>query len=126
MTTALYTASFYKPDHWVGDRYRVSRAHPRGKRVDWESQPYLYPSRALLREYQEGGVDFRALSVLYPQELEAAYAAELGFQEWLAGLADGGNFTLLCFEPAGQPCHRRLAAAWLLERAPGLRLGRLR
>ncbi len=126
MTTSLYTASFYKPDHWVGDRYRVSRAHPRGKRVDWETQPYLYPSRPLLREYREGGVDFQALTVLYRQELEAAYDAEIGFREWLAGLAGGGDFTLLCFERADQPCHRRLAAAWLLERTPGLQLGQLR
>jgi hypothetical protein len=25
----------------------------------------------------------------------------------------GGPLVLLCFEPVGQPCHRRVAAAWL-------------
>ena len=123
MPTLLYTASFYQPNHWVGARYRVSRAHPRGRRTDWETQPYLYPSRALLRSYQDEEFDFRTMADRYWEELQDAYAAESCFRKWLEGLADGGDLTLLCFEPAGRPCHRRVAAAWVLERAPGLELG---
>ena len=122
----LYTASFYEPRHWVGVRFRISRAHPRGRRTDWEVQPALYPSRALLTEYRSGGLDFAALDARYREELEATFERDDAFRAFLEGLPDIGDFTLLCFEPAGEPCHRRSAAAWLLERAPGLELGRLR
>ncbi len=122
----LYTASFYEPRHWVGVRYRISRAHPRGRRTEWEIQPALYPSRALLTEYRSGDLDFAALDVRYREELEGTYGRDEGFRGFLHGLPEGGDFTLLCFEPEGTPCHRRSAAAWLLERVTGLTLGRLR
>ena len=122
----LYTASFYELGHWVGARYRISRAHPRGRRTEWEVQPALYPSRALLTEYRQGNLTFAELDVRYREELDETYEGDAGFRAFLERLPDIGDFTLLCFEPAGQPCHRRCAAAWLLERAPGLDLGRLR
>ena len=122
----LYTASFYEPRHWVGVRYRISRAHPRGRRTDWEVQPALYPSRALLTEYRRGDLDFAALDARYRKELDATFERDDAFRAFLEQLPAVGGFTLLCFEPAGEPCHRRSAAAWLLERLPGLTLGRLR
>ncbi len=122
----LYTASFYETRHWVGVRYRISRAHPRGRRTDWEVQPALYPSRALLTEYRRGDFDFAALDVRYRNELDISHGQDRGLREFLERLPGVGDFTLLCFEPEGAPCHRRSAAAWLLERVPGLELGRLR
>ena len=122
----LYTASFYEPRHWIGVRYRISRAHPRGRSTDWEVQPALYPSRALLTEYRRGDLDFGALDARYREELDDTHQRDDAFRVFLEGLPDMGDFTLLCFEPAGEPCHRRSAAAWLLERVPGLSLGRLR
>ena len=122
----LYTASFYEPRHWVGIRYRISRAHPRGRRTEWEVQPALYPSRALLTEYRNGDIDFPALDFRYREELNATLERDGMFREFLGSLEGSGDFTLLCFEPEGTPCHRRSAAAWLLERVPGLELGRLR
>ena len=122
----LYTASFYQPRHWVGIRYRISRAHPRGRRTEWEALPALYPSRALLTEYRNGGLDFATLDLRYREELEGTLERDPGFRAFLEGLPGLGDFTLLCFEPEGEPCHRRSAAAWLLERVSGLELGRLR
>ena len=122
----LYTASFYQPRHWVGARYRISRAHPRGKRTDWGVQPALYPSRALLNDLREGKLDFPAFDARYREELDTTCEADAAFRAFIEGLPVAGDFTLLCFEPEGKPCHRRSAAAWLLERAPGLELGRLR
>ena len=122
----LYTASFYEPRHWVGVRYRISRAHPRGRRTEWEVQPALYPSRALLTDYRSGNVDFPGLDTRYREELDATCERDGAFREFLEHLMDAGDLTLLCFEPEGMPCHRRSAAAWLLERVPGLELGRLR
>ena len=126
MAGVIYTASFYQPENWVGVRYRISRAHPRGKTTDWQVQPYLYPSRPLLREYQGGAIDFMGFDARYREELENTLQSVAGFQEWLDGLAATGDFTLLCFEPQGEPCHRRLATAWLLERLPDLQLGQMR
>ena len=122
----LYTASFYEPGHWVGAPYRISRAHPRGRRTEWEVQPALYPSRALLTDYRRGNLTFTELDVRYRDELDETYARDADFRAFLEQLPDTGDFTLLCFEPAGEPCHRRCAAAWLLERVDGLALGRLR
>jgi uncharacterized protein YeaO (DUF488 family) len=122
----LYTASFYEPRHWVGVRYRISRAHPRGRRTEWEVQPSLYPSRALLTEYRCGDLDFAALDIRYREELDSTFEKDVGFRAFLEELQGAGDVTLLCFEPEGTPCHRRSAAAWLLERVPGLELGRLR
>ena len=121
----LYTASFYNPDSWKGTVYRISRAHPRGQTTKWETQPFLYPSRQLLDEYRLGVVDFDGLALRYRMELETNYSWEADFQDWLFSLKPEEDFTLLCFEPGGEPCHRRVAAAWLLEKMPELGLGQL-
>ena len=122
----LHTASFYAPQHWVGRLYRVSRRHPRGRPAQWETLPLLYPSLELLRAYRAGELDFDAFGLAYRQALDAARAADPALQEWLAGAPALEDFTLLCFEAAGLPCHRRVLAQWLLARVPGLRLGALR
>ena len=122
----LYTASFYRQDHWIGQRYRISRAHPRGRRTEWDVQPALYPSRALLTDYRQGNLTFTDLDVRYREELDETRERDAYFRAFLEQLPTIGDFTLLCFEPAGEPCHRRCAAAWLLERVDGLALGRLR
>ena len=126
MHSMLYTASFYRPEHWQGTPYRISRAHPRGQKTAWEVQSFLYPSRQLLTEYREGALDFAGLTVRYWEELQTSYNWEGDFQDWLVSLKPDEDFTLLCFEPEGEPCHRRIAAAWLLERLPELRLGQMR
>jgi uncharacterized protein YeaO (DUF488 family) len=122
----LYTASFYAPEDWEGRRYRVSRKHPRGKRVQWETLPFLYPRQELLLAYRSGEIDFAAFAGQYRLELDAGFNSEAQFREWVDGLSGLGKFTLLCFERACQPCHRVAAARWLLERAPSLRRGELR
>ena len=122
----LYTASFYEPRHWIGQRYRISRAHPRGRKTEWEVQPALYPSRPLLTDYRQGNLTFAELDVRYREELDDTFEQNDEFRSFLEQLPGMGDFTLLCFELAGEPCHRRCAAAWLLERVDGLALGRLR
>ncbi len=122
----LFTASFYDPQHWQGRCYRVSRAHPRGKPVQWYTGPFLYPARDLLRAYRAGELDFATLSREYLKELEAVYQRNSRFQEWVDDLPTVGDVTLLCFERGETPCHRRVAAQWLLTKAPGFGLGELR
>ncbi len=122
----LYTASFYDPNHWVGQPYRVSRAHPRGRPTRWETAPFLYPPRELLQAYQSGAVDFKALAAAYQRALDALYQQSGEFREWVDGLSVSEDVTLLCFERGDKPCHRRVAAQWLLDRTPRLSCGELR
>ncbi len=122
----LYTASFYAPDNWVGRAFRVSRQHPRGRRVAWETLPFFYPERELLRAYRQGDLDFDALSCAYRDGLERKLGDDPDLRRWVEAATGLGDFTLLCFEPAGQPCHRLVLAQWLLEKAPALEVGELR
>lgn len=122
----LYTASFYDPEDWKGRCYRVSRAHPRGLRIRWDTAPFLYPAKDLLRAYREGAIEFAAFSREYQQALDAAYGSSGEFDKWALGLPALGDVTLLCFERGDKPCHRRLAASWLHGQVPGLELGELR
>jgi uncharacterized protein YeaO (DUF488 family) len=71
-------------------------------------------------------VDFAAFAQQYRQGLDQGYESLGEFQEWLRAVPSLGDFTLLCFERAGEPCHRRTLAQWLLEQAPFLALGALR
>jgi len=122
----LYTASFYAMEDWQGQVYRVSRGHPRGRKTLWETLPFLYPSRILLQTYQSGDLDFTGLETEYRKELASSRQESQMFQEWLDGLPSQGDLTLLCFEKADQPCHRRVLAQWLLETVPRLGLGAMR
>ncbi len=122
----LYTASFYAPEDWVGRACRVSRAHPRGRKAQWESLPFLYPPRELLRAYRQGELDFDALAQAYREGLADKLNEDGSFGDWLGELPRWGDVTLLCFERAGLPCHRRVAAQWLVGQASSLRIGELR
>lgn len=125
----LYTASFYTPEDWVDRLYRVSRGHPRGRRPQWETLPFLYPQRELLQAYRSGQMDFAAFEIEYRRGLDQVYEGLAEFREWLGAVPLLGNFTLLCFERASQPCHRRTLAQWLLEHpdlSGSLSLGLLR
>ena len=133
----LHTASFYSRDHWVGQPFRVSRQHPRGRRVEWECLPFFYPDRAHLRAYREGILTFDQFSRDYRATLERRYSgpavtenprdpAPAQLRAWLDSTRSLGDFTLLCFEPAGEPCHRLVLAHWLLETVDGLPEGFLR
>ena len=122
----LYTASYYDPQDWVGQPYRVSRAHPRGRKTQWETLSVLYPPLELLRAYQRGDIDFEAMSEEYRNDLDRRVPVDYRLRKWLEQLPDLGDVTLLCFERGDDPCHRRVAAQWLREKVPGLELGDLR
>ena len=122
----LYTASYYDPQDWVGQPCRVSRAHPRGRKTQWDTLSFLYPPLELLRSYRDGQLDFEALSSAYRRNLDEKLLVDYRLRKWLEQLPDLGDVTLLCFERGDDPCHRRVAALWLQEHVPGLVLGALR
>ena len=122
----IYTASFYDTVDWVGQPYRVSRAHPRGRKAEWRTLPFLYPVRDLLHRYREGELEFDGLATEYREYLEQQYQSVMNLRVWVGRVATLGDFTLLCFERGEQPCHRRVLAQWLLDQVPELKLGALR
>ena len=122
----LYTASYYDPQDWVGRPYRVSRAHPRGRKTQWETLPFLYPPLELLRAYRDGRLDFETLSGEYLRNLDEKLLVDYRLRKWLEQLPILGDATLLCFERGDDLCHRRVAAQWLGEHVPELQLGQLR
>ena len=125
--TVLYTASFYQPVNWVGKRFRVSRHHPRGRRVDWETLPFLYPDLQLLRSFRAGDMRFDAFTRDYRSHLDDGYAIEGRLRQWMEeDFLTLGDVTFLCFEREGDLCHRHPLAHWLKERVPSLMLGELR
>ena len=122
----LYTASFYAPQDWVDRTYRISRQHPRGRKVQWETLPLVYPPRELLRAYRAREIDFSQFAAEYRRGLEQQFERSTAFQEWVRSTPSLGDFTLLCFERAGEPCHRLVLARWLKEKVPSLEMGELR
>ena len=122
----VYTASFYDPQDWVGLVYRVSRAHPRGRKPQWETLPFLYPPRVLLLAYRAGDIGFPDFERDYVAGLEAAVGQAGELEEWLSTVPSMDRFTLLCFERAGQACHRRVLARWLQGRVASVEFGELR
>ena len=122
----LHTASFYQPQHWVGTLFRVSRLHPRGLKVQWETLPFFYPSADIIKAYRGGQMDFQSFGISYLAALEEWWAADAVVKRWIDEAPGLGDFTLFCFEREGEPCHRRVLARWLKEKAPTLALGSLR
>ena len=125
--TVLYTASFYQPDNWVGRCFRVSRHHPRGRKAQWDTLPFLYPELQLLKSYRSGEVNFEAFSHQYRNYLNDRYTIDHKFRRWVdEDLPRLGDCTLLCFEREGALCHRLVLARWLSEVQPYLEIGALR
>ena len=120
----IYTASFYAPQNWVGLLYRVSRQHPRGLKAQWEVLPFFYPPLDLLRAYRAGTLTFEQFGYDYKHSLEISYRTSLA-RNWLDRALNIGDFTFLCFEKAGLPCHRLVLSSWISEKIPELRTGNL-
>jgi uncharacterized protein YeaO (DUF488 family) len=121
----LYTASFYQPENWHGRLYRVSRQHPRGRRAQWETLPFFYPTYDIIKAYRQGEIDFQQYTDAYLGQLAEQWDSSKDMRVWVEASPSIGDFTLLCFEPAGQPCHRIVLARWLKDKQPSLALGPL-
>ena len=122
----VHTASFYQPQHWVGAPFRVSRLHPRGLKAQWKTLPFFYPSAEVIKTYRSGQMDFQSLASSYLATLEERWATDAVVKRWIDEAPGLGDFTLLCFEWEGDPCHSRVLARWLKGKASGLVLGSLR
>jgi uncharacterized protein YeaO (DUF488 family) len=88
--------------------------------------PFLYPPRVLLQAYRAGDIGFPDFERDYVAGLEAAVGQAGELEEWLSTVPSMDRFTLLCFERAGQACHRRVLARWLQGRVASVEFGELR
>jgi len=122
VSVMMYTASFYEPQNWVGKLYRVSRQHPRGFKTQWETLSFFYPPLDLLKGYRAGRLNFEEFGSSYEQYLEIKYRTSI-VPSRLNQLSSVGDFTLLCFEKAGLPCHRSVLASWILGKIPEIQGG---
>ena len=59
-----------RPAGLGGAALPLSRAHPRGRKTQWETLPFLYPPLELLRAYRDGQLDFETLSGEYLRNLD--------------------------------------------------------
>lgn len=88
--------------------------------IEYHTVPALAPGKQLLTDYRAGNLDWEAYTRHYLTELDVDL-----IRKALAGLALN-RACLLCAEDSPAQCHRRLAAEWLQQRHPGLRLVHLR
>ncbi|MBM3925764.1 MAG: DUF488 domain-containing protein [SAR202 cluster bacterium] len=121
----LHTASFYQPQDWHGRLFRVSRQHPRGRRVQWESLPFFYPTYDIIKAYRKGEIDFERYTRDYLGQLEERWDSDSDMRSGVRASPGLGDFTLLCFERVGEPCHRLILARWLKDQQPDLLIGPL-
>lgn len=127
--TTIHAASFYELENWVGQPVRISRFHPRGKKVAWINLPQAYPSVGIIKSYRGKKTSFQQFTDAYVRELEELWANDEALPV-LEGAVDAllayEDVTLLCYEPEGEPCHRQVLARWLKKKRPSLKLGKLR
>ncbi len=107
---AVRTKSIYAPaEPSDGRRILVTRHHPRGvKRTKydvWDRR--LAPSAVLLKSYKSGDVGWADFERRLLQELGTSPDSVSSIRE-LHAYSRTHTITLLCYEPAGSPCHRYL------------------
>lgn len=88
--------------------------------IDYVAIAALAPGNGLLADYRSGALDWTGYAWRYLAELNAD-----AVMRELAGISLDGA-CLLCAEDSADQCHRRLAAEWLQQREPTLRLVHLR
>ena len=88
--------------------------------IDYLALPALAPGKGLLADFRAGVLDWDGYARRYQAELkpDVVDQAQAGVE------LDGA--CLLCAEDSPAQCHRRLAAEWLQQRHPQLRVVHLR
>ncbi len=101
---AIYTASYFCPQHHHGTLIAISRSVPKGFVVE-QRLPMFAPSKALLEDWKAGGLD----EVQYTDRFREELRPRLGLiRDWLNAVQSGEAMTLLCWERPGEFCHRNL------------------
>ncbi len=99
-----------------GLRVLVTRYYPRGIKRErfglWIRE--LSPSAELLRSYRAKEIGWRKFSADFTNELLGNPESQRAMRN-LLDLTKEGNVTLLCYERAGENCHRLILERLLLK-----------
>lgn len=106
----LHTSNFSKLRESVNP-ISISRSVPKGIR-NIRTYPALAPSWELMNTWKNGSVSWADYAELYRKETLDALSRQNVLSE-LTALAGDTEFTLICWERSGTPCHRHIASAWL-------------
>ena len=102
---AIFTASYFEPANHHGKLVSISRSKPKGIAVQ-ERLALLAPSQKLLDDWKAESIDQEEYTNRYRQELGPKLHK---FRSWISTVDPGEDITLLCWEKAGEFCHRNLA-----------------
>jgi uncharacterized protein YeaO (DUF488 family) len=108
---SLKTKSIYaEKDESDGTRVLVTRYYPRGVKKDRFDQWYRHasPEVALLREYKNGGIDWREFSKKFKAQMRTSPESKKAVEDLVQLLGKEENVTLLCYEKEGEKCHRNI------------------
>lgn len=110
----LYCASYKEPLNHHGQLVSISRSVPRGVEVA-EHLDCFKPSKELLTWWQSTAKDSRAWAEYTSRFWALLAERKTQILDWIAALGrkPTNDMTLLCWERAGQLCHRNLVARLL-------------
>jgi hypothetical protein len=100
----IYTASFFRKDHWHGTPISISLYAPKWYQGD--QLLILAPSKKLLNDWKRGMSEDN-YTERFRNELMLISKWSL-VRNWLDNLNPTIDLTLLCYEKPGEFCHRNL------------------
>ena len=117
----MITTSYYAQEKKIKNPVRISQ---RKYRWGTKSREYmkLAPPMYLVNHWKKGSITVEQ----YTEEYYRVVLSKLNPQEVLDEIIRifGDDATLLCFEKAGEFCHRRLVAEWI-EKGTGVEVPEL-
>lgn len=115
----IYTASYFQQENHHGELVSISLTTPRGFRVE-SKMPFLAPPQSLLNDWKKGMTE-EAYIQAYRQHCRNFFngpESNTAIANWLRGLSPSIDQTLLCWERAGDFCHRNLAIKFVQKYRP--------
>ena len=105
----IYTASYFETQNIHGSRISISRSEPRNVAVDGKLAIFV-PEHSILTDYKNGSINTEGYINRYREQMRRSLPQ---IRVWLDSLDPRVDMTLLCWEKAGQFCHRNLALAYV-------------
>ena len=110
----IYTASYFQSENHHGSRISISRSEPQKIAVDGKLAIFV-PEQSILSDYKHGRIDIEGYINRYREQMRRSLPQ---IRAWLDSLDPSVDMTLLCWEKAGQFCHRNLAIAFVERYRP--------
>jgi hypothetical protein len=105
----IYTACYFEPKNHNGLKVSISQYEPKKIKVDGKLHLFV-PDKALLIDYKNGSISNEGYVDRYRSQMRRNLPQ---IHTWLDNLDPQIDMTLLCWERAGEFCHRNLAIAFV-------------